>query len=247
MVDIYLSIWDPASSTSSNLTRIWLMFETLRACNRQKRVWHVRPSSQGFLLHISLCSNIALLKMYDYLKRSYSSTCFSIILTYFQIISLTKLYNFWGFCPEKATMVPEEWLWPKYLFKNKNSHVFVNDIPLFLLVKVVGAAFFGWENQNILSPMPTPAPLGHQRGAPHVGGVIPPSWPGSSTDHTDPGRNPDQPSQQLPESLSSASSLLIFLLPTNQSMESGVTECCAQSTAWIWIWMSTYISGKMDL
>lgn len=71
---------------------------------------------------------------------------FLIILTYFQIIRLTKLYNFWVFCPEKATMVPGD-------HKNKNFHVFFfNDIPFFMLVKVAGAAFFGWENQNILSP-----------------------------------------------------------------------------------------------
>lgn len=45
------------------------------------------------------------------------------------------------------------------------------------------------EKTRIFSPqMPSPAPLGDHRGDPYLGGVIPPSWPGSSPEQTDPER-----------------------------------------------------------
>lgn len=108
------------------------------------------------------------------------------ILTYFQIISLTKLYNFWVFCPEKVIMLPGEWSWPQYPHKNKNSHVFFNNSLLFMLVKVAAGAFFGWENQNIHSPDAFPNSSGRPARRSLHGGCNPSiltwvfHWPHSS-------------------------------------------------------------------
>lgn len=148
------------------------------------------PQLPGALAaYLSLQQYCTAENIHDYLKRSCTLTCLFIYINIFSDYQPDKTV-----ITEFSILKRPQWCQGSAGELNILSSIiptsFFYYIPVFRLVKVAGAAFFGWENQNILSLDAFPSSSGRPARCSLHGDVIPLSWPGSSTDRTDPGRIP---------------------------------------------------------
>lgn len=164
----YLSIWNPASDTSSSLTRIWCTSQTCWVWNRQTGSTCASQLPGALAAYLSLQQYCTAENIHDYLKRSCTLTCLFIYINIFSDYQPDKTV-----ITEFSILKRPQWCQGSAGELNILSSIIPTSFFMIFLslgwLRFLGQHFLDEKTKTSSPLMPSPVPLGDQRGTLYMG------------------------------------------------------------------------------